>query len=208
MPDSGSITFWLRKLTEGDRSAVEHLWHVYFARLVGLSRKRLETSGMSSDAEDVVLSAFKSFCLRAEKGQFPDLADRHGLWETLVLLTTRKMANHVKHELRQKRDRRRLVPQADNDRPILADVIGKEPEPALAAEIVETFRQLMDCLENDEFRIVAQGKLEGYTNEEIASHINKSLPTVERRLKAIRDRWRQFAEENAGIDGIGRKELS
>jgi DNA-directed RNA polymerase specialized sigma24 family protein len=33
------------------------------------------------------------------------------------------------------------------------------------------------------------GKLEGYTNEEIAAKIGRALPTVERRLRLIRQRW-------------------
>ena len=49
--------------------------------------------------------------------------------------------------------------------------------------------RLFDQLDDDQLRQIAVHKLEGYTNEEIASKINRALPTVERRLRLIRERW-------------------
>ena len=42
------------------------------------------------DEEDIAISAFRSFCDRAGKGQFPDLADRDHLWRVLFAITVRK----------------------------------------------------------------------------------------------------------------------
>jgi DNA-directed RNA polymerase specialized sigma24 family protein len=38
-------------------------------------------------------------------------------------------------------------------------------------------------------------KLDGHTNAEIAAKIGRSLPTVERRLRLIRDIWREEFDE-------------
>jgi DNA-binding CsgD family transcriptional regulator len=36
---------------------------------------------------------------------------------------------------------------------------------------------------------VAVWKMEGFTNEEIAAKLNRSVPTAERKLKIIRELW-------------------
>ena len=42
---------------------------------------------------------------------------------------------------------------------------------------------------DEPLRRIAVYKLEGLTNEEIAAEIRRSLPTVERRLRLIRQKW-------------------
>ncbi len=77
-------------------SAITRAWSAW--------RKKLQsTSRRVADEEDAALSAFDSFCRRAEQGQFPDLKDRDGLWALLVILTARKAADLVKHHTREKR---------------------------------------------------------------------------------------------------------
>ena len=66
---------------------------------------------------------------------------------------------------------------------------GPEPTPEFAAEMVEAVDRLFDQLDDDELRQIALHKLEGCTNEEIAGKIGRALPTVERRLRLIRERW-------------------
>jgi DNA-directed RNA polymerase specialized sigma24 family protein len=44
---------------------------------------------------------------------------------------------------------------------------------------------------DDGLRQIAVLKLEGRTNEEIASRIDRSPTTVERRLRLIRDMWKE-----------------
>ena len=66
---SHSITRCIDMLKRGDRAAAEALWDSYIHRLVALARARL--GGMprrAADEEDVALSAFDSFCRRAECG--------------------------------------------------------------------------------------------------------------------------------------------
>lgn len=102
--NSGSITGLLKRLTEGDREAVRPLWQRYYPRLVALARKKLHGSARRvADEEDAALSAFDSFCRRAEQGHFPDLEDRDGLWTLLVVLTVRKAADQLKYHSRIKR---------------------------------------------------------------------------------------------------------
>ena len=44
---------------------------------------------------------------------------------------------------------------------------------------------------DDKHRPIAQWKLEGYTNAEIAERIGRSVPTVELRLRMIRAIWKK-----------------
>ena len=102
--DDGEVTLWLERLKAGDQDAAQRLWEGYFARLVGLARKKLGSlPRRAADEEDVALSAFKSFWRGAERGRFPRLDDRDDLWQVLVLITARKAYDLRRHEQRQKR---------------------------------------------------------------------------------------------------------
>jgi ECF sigma factor len=104
MSGAGSVTHWIEQLKAGEQAACQKLWEVYFQRLVGLARKRLQGAPRSAaDEEDVALSAFDSFFHRAQEGCFPQLLDRNDLWQLLVLIAGRKASNLAKHERRQRR---------------------------------------------------------------------------------------------------------
>src|SRR5215204_5681097 len=99
-----SVTQWIDRLKAGEPDAAQKLWERYFRRLVGLARKKLRaTPRRAADEEDVVLSAFDSFCRGAAQGRFAQLHDRFDLWQLLVLLTARKASDLAQHERRQKR---------------------------------------------------------------------------------------------------------
>ena len=66
---------------------------------------------------------------------------------------------------------------------------GPEPTPEFAVEMVEAVDRLFKQLDDDELRQIALHKLEGYTNEEIASKIGCVPSTVKRRLRLIRKTW-------------------
>src|SRR4051812_25562138 len=72
----------------------------------------------------------------------------------------------------------------------LAEVVGDEPTPEFAAMVAEECRLRLDSLRDETFRRVALAKMEGYTNQEIAARLGLSLRSVERKLEAIRKRWR------------------
>ena len=71
-------------------------------------------------------------------------------------------------------------------------VAGEAPTPELAAKVLDSVDCLLNSLEDELLRKVARLRLEGYTNEQIAGRIGKSVATVERKLSLIR---KQFAEE-------------
>ena len=90
-------------------------------------------------------------------------------------------------EGRQKRDWRRNQQVGTSSEQI--DLEGKEPDPAFAAEVAEELENRLGMLADDELRVIAVRKMEGYTNQEIAAELGCSLVTVERRLRLIRIEW-------------------
>ena len=66
------------------------------------------------------------------------------------------------------------------------EVIGNEPTPQMAANMSETCDELLDSFEDENFRNVVFGKMEGYSNNELAKKFDCSERTIERRLNLIR----------------------
>jgi DNA-directed RNA polymerase specialized sigma24 family protein len=193
MSADGSITHLIIRLKQGDRSAAEGIWRTYFGRLVALARSRLRGATRLADEEDVALSALDSFYRGVERGRFPVLDDRDDLWQVLFLLTVRKTINLVKHEGRRSRGGGRLVSLADLDGEMLGGVIGSEPSPELATQMVDECRRLLGRLEDETLRSVALWKMEGQTNREIAANLGCIEQTVERKLRRIRGLWAREA---------------
>jgi DNA-directed RNA polymerase specialized sigma24 family protein len=192
-----SVTQWLDLLKAGDRDAARPLWERYYRQLVARARTSLGAAPRrAADEEDVALSAFDSFCRGAERGHFPRLEDRDDLWHILLALTARKAGRLIRHERRDKRGGGKVRPEADLARPDeeklpLAQVVGTEPTPELAAQVAEECRRLLDKLGDDDLRAIAVWQMEGYTVAEIAAKLGRSERTVARKLVLIRHRWRE-----------------
>ena len=193
MPDD-PVTLWLGQLQAGDPAAVRPLFDRYFRRLVGLARERLRAAPRrASDEEDVALSAFDSFCRSAEAGRFPDLSDRDGLWRLLAAFTLRKAAHHARDDTRLKRG----GAAAERSPELLAEALGREPDPALAAEVAEECDRLLAALADADLRRVALLRMDGHSVEEVAAAVGCAPRSVKRKLQLIRAIWeREGADEH------------
>ena len=143
----GSVTRWISALKLGDQAAASGLWDSYFRRLVALARARLRNAPRRvADEEDVALSAFDSFCRRAQAGQFRRLHDRDDLWQILALINVRKAIDLRTYVGRQSRGRARIRSLTELTREGLEMIGGEEPTPELAAQFVEDIQRLMGRL--------------------------------------------------------------
>jgi DNA-directed RNA polymerase specialized sigma24 family protein len=204
MSPEESVRAWLDRLQSGDGDAAQKLWERYFRRLVGLARKKLQGQRpRAADEEDVALSAFASFCRGAQKGRFPQLADKDDLWRLLVVITARKAGQQVRHEGRHKRGGNAVLGEsalagpagAESAAPGLEQVVGAEPTPEFAAQVAEECRRLLESLPTSELRSVAQWKMEGETNQEIAGRLGCVERSVGRKLQVIRACWENLGSE-------------
>ena len=191
MSADGSVSRWLEQLQEGDAAAVGPLWERYFLRLVDLARTRLQSvARCAADEEDVALSAFHSFCRRAEQGQFPDVLDRDSLWRLLVAITVRKAAHLRRDESRLKRGGgKATLAETPEGPPLLEQILSREPTPELAAEMVEECQRLLARLGDRELEQVAVGRMEGRSVEEIGAKLGYAPRSIKRKLHLIRSIW-------------------
>jgi DNA-directed RNA polymerase specialized sigma24 family protein len=201
MSSSGSVTAWIDQLRAGDRAAAQRLWQGYFQRLVSLARAKLRgrLPTAMADEEDVALSAFDSFCRGAEQGRFPQLHDRDDLWHLLLVITERKAIDLVEHERREKRGGGKVLHEGSlagdsSTGPALDCLAGPEPTPEEAFQLAEEFRRILDALKDETLRAVALAKLDGYTNQEIADRLELAEPTIDRKLRRIRQTWEEEME--------------
>jgi DNA-directed RNA polymerase specialized sigma24 family protein len=179
--DAEAISILLSRVRAGDEAAFEQLWKHYYAKLVSLAGKAVSSGpGGVVDADDAAQSALASFYAGVMRGRYPNLHDRTGLWKLLLTITLCK----ARASARKARHRRKLLVKYFEN-----GVDHIEPSPAFAAELADQFGHLMSCLPDVLVRQVAVAKLEGYSNEEIARQVGKSIPTVERKLRLIRQLW-------------------
>jgi DNA-directed RNA polymerase specialized sigma24 family protein len=197
-----SVTQWIEQLKAGDRAAAERLWELYFKQLVEVARSQLRgTSRRAADEEDVALSALDSFCRAVERGRFPEQLRRDRLWRLLVTITLRKAHNVRRDERRLKRGGGQVLGEAKwfdtadsaGAEAGLEQVVSREPTPELAAQLAEECRRLLGRLNDATLQTLALLKMEGYTNHEVATRLGCALRTVERKLRLIRQIWKEPA---------------
>jgi DNA-directed RNA polymerase specialized sigma24 family protein len=196
MSSPGSVSRHIADLKTGDQAAAGELCKRYFEKLVRLARKKLRgASRRVVDEEDVVVDVLDSLCRGAQRGRFPLLTDRDDLWRLLTVLTKRKAANQVNYWTTLKRGGGKVRGESAFDEadgtasePGIQRVAGKAPCPATLGELKEGFCTLLAALEDDTLQKIAVWIMEGHTNQEIATRIGRSLSSVDRKLKLIRDK--------------------
>ncbi|MEN1681193.1 MAG: ECF-type sigma factor [Planctomycetota bacterium] len=194
----GSVTQLIADLRQGDEDAAQReLWERYFRRLLALARAKLGNAPRGvADEEDVVLSAFESLFRGVGQERFPDLNDRNNLWSLLAKITARKAINQRKWKLARKRGgdlgpgaALPLAGGAEDESRAAIELIDQEIGPDFLVALEEECRRLMDLLPDDRLRQIAQKKLEGYTNAEIAQELGVVERTIERKMGVIRAAW-------------------
>lgn len=185
MTDDDPVTEWIAGLKAEDQAAAEKLWHRYCRRVAGIAKRILGTGlAGAADEHDVAQSAFRSFFLRASRGQFPQLEDREDLWKLLATITIRKAIKRRRKNARQK--------STHEVGAYFAEELAAENSHELSVDMREEVTRLVGLLD-EKTQQVAGLLLQGHTNQEIADQIGTSLATIERKRKLIRETWRREA---------------
>ncbi len=102
--DHGTSAELLARFQDGDDRAAEEIFERYIDRLTRLARSRLSPKlAHRLDAEDVVMSAWRSFFVAAGAGRF-SLKRSGDLWRLLVSITLHKLYRQAREAYRRKAD--------------------------------------------------------------------------------------------------------
>lgn len=174
----------LHRAAAGDEAAETEIFERYVQRLTALARSRLATKlAARIDAEDIVMSAYRSFFMAVRDGRF-ELHHGGDLWRLLVELTLHKLYRRSQYHLAQQRSVEREI-HADNapEQPwILA---GKEPTPEEALAAAEELEAVLREL-NTRDRQAIELRLQGYELAEIAQQLHCHERTVRRAVNEAR----------------------
>jgi RNA polymerase sigma factor (sigma-70 family) len=193
MSDAGSITCLIPGVRNRDDVAIEALWRRYVPRVRGVARPAVRALPPGAgDEEDVAQSSFRAFFAAAANGFAPELENRDQLWRYLATIARNKAADRVRRETRG----RRGGGQSPESGP-LSHFVSSEASPSQIVHGREVLDRLFAELEvSDEakLRAVAIMRLEGASVQDIASELNCTTRTVQRKLHIIERLW---AQQNA-----------
>jgi RNA polymerase sigma-70 factor (ECF subfamily) len=184
-------------LRAGDRRAVREFCERYGPLLHAFADKHLPTPlRRRLGPEDVVQSVCRTFFRRAQAGEF-HFPESENLWALLCAITLTKVQEQTRFHRRKKRDiGREVSPTYDSSSNVAETLepVYTQPTPAQAAEFADQFRQVLDCLDDEERRLVDL-KLQDCTNLEAADRLGCSERTVRRILKRVQSHLeRRLAE--------------
>jgi RNA polymerase sigma factor (sigma-70 family) len=182
MHEASSNQELLKAWQQGDEQAAELLVRRYMVRLTAMARSRLSRKlARRFDAEDAVLSAWRSFFVAAGDGRVTVPADDN-LWPLLVTLTLRKLARQATRHTAQ---RRSVDEELNFDHEhSWQTVLSREPSPDEAALLADELESLMASLDRPDREILSR-RLQGQSVAAIAAAMNVTDRTISRNLHRI-----------------------
>ena len=172
----------LAKYRAGDQTAADEIFRRYVSRLTVFARARLAPRvARRIDPEDIVMSAYRSFFVRARDGHFSLLRSGE-LWRLLVAITLNKVRRQVARHQAEKRSIRREEDPAAS----VSEHLGRHPAPEHAIAAAEELEQIMAVLSPMKRRIL-ELRLLDYSHPEIAADLGRSERTVRRILDELQN---------------------
>ena len=187
-----AVTGWIDQLANKNQQAAEQLWQHVAVRLQEFAAQKLDVQTRRHyDEQDAANSAFHSLCLGLSEGRL-EAENRDALWGLLAVITTRKISAQQRYLNRQKRGGGAVQGEsafAEFGGAGINQVNGKQPPPDKMAEVSESCAQLLDALPDVTMKRIVLLKFQAATNSEIASELNCTERTIERKLERIRRIW-------------------
>ncbi|MCG6156529.1 protein kinase domain-containing protein [Rubinisphaera margarita] len=187
MPDFALESLSNRDLLDawksGNEAAAGVLVRRYHIRLTALVQARLgKRLGRRLDAEDVVLSAWRSAFLGFDRGMIAVPPD-DDLWPFLATVTMRKLARQASRHSAGRRDMRNE--SAFEPGRFVEDVASKEPEPPALIMATDLMASALSEFSSQEQRII-EGLFQGEKQSELARTFGYSERTIRRLLTRFR----------------------
>lgn len=190
MSDSeNSVTLMLAKLKSGDEEAANLIWRRFFDRVTALARVKLgEIPKRSMDEDDIAISAMQAMYAGVRDGRFDKLENRDDLWQILCMLTSRKAATAWRKHQATKSVGESAVAAKDDLHLGIQHIAVATPDTDYLNSLSHLCKELLEGLDS-RLQEVALLRLHGYSNQEIADKIGRSVKSVERYVKSIRIEW-------------------
>ena len=206
--DSSSVRLFSSFVAD-EPDAAAQLFHRYLQRLCRLAQTRLAPRlAQRLDAEDVVMSAYRSFFVNAKAGRFW-IQESGDLWALLVKITLRKLSHSAAHHAAEKRSVLREQPL---DGMAVSDgdwVVAEQPSPEEAVSLADEVESVLRSLSQEHRRIV-ELRLQGELIDDIAHRCDLSERTVRRVLGdlelQLRQRHRVSDGENIRVTPVAKTE--
>jgi len=179
----------IERCQRGSQDAAREVFETYVDRLVPLARRRLsQRLAGRVDPEDIVQSVFRTFFSRLKKQKFK-FSDQDDLFRLLVRITVHKTLRQVAYHRAAKRNTNVELPQSDDSREALLQVLAKEPTPEATVMFLDQLEHFLGQLQPID-RQILELRLQGYSTEEIA----KETGSYDRKVRRVLERIRDIAE--------------
>lgn len=172
---------------EGDQDAATELYERYFEQLINIiSGNLMERYQSHFDSEDVLMSAFRTVLVRVTNGEFR-FEDDDDVWKLLVTVSLNKLRKKVRHHQTGKRNIDLETRGSSDFDGTLAGQLTLSPGVFEAVEFADLVKTAMSIL-SDRERSILLLRLEGFSQQEIASKLEITDRTVRRCWEKIRER--------------------
>ena len=189
--EDGSNAELLKLWKSGNQQAAQVLVDRYMLRLTALTQSRLSRLlARRLDADDIVLSAWRSFFVAANRSRL-QVPDDDNLWPLLATLTLRKLQRQAQRQLADRRSTARELSLNDDDD--WQELVSREPAPNDAAQLTNDIEALLARLEPTN-REIMMYRLQGEELESIAVRMKCSERTVRRAMQRIRTQLADYFE--------------
>lgn len=183
--DTNSIADHLiSRVRAGDDAAAEVMFLKYAEQLARLAEQNLsQRVARRVDGADVVQSVFRTFFVRAERGEF-HISSSAELWKLLVQITLNKARQQGRRNSAGLRDVRRESDESG----LLPAVPDSQPSPEEALILNDVIEQALGKLPESQrptYEKLIELKLADYSNDEIATQLGIVRRTVERMLNRL-----------------------
>lgn len=207
--DSADAGRQLKELQNPDSHTAElRLFEKYYPRIKDIAAITLQTARRRVfDEEDVASEAMSEFYRALSEGRFSEVGGEADMWSHLVRMT-RTHANRKVQSLEASEGpnvRGESVFQAGSGIAAVTHRQGIGKPDALLnpgalddADEVGHFLDFLDAYDSGApLRRIAELRMEGLTNRQVASRINSSLRSVERLTAKVRVLWDQHARRSS-----------
>lgn len=196
----GSVSELIERLRHSDPDAAAALWARFEVRLVRYIVQVLRAGPATSVDEGAIgNSVFEGLLQLARQGKLANVR-RDEFWKLTKVIAKRRVIDKVRRAYRTKRGGGTVVTESvvRGANAAAHEFLDQFPARQTSPDIVAMTEDLLSRIEQEftrELWQILDLRLQSFTDPEIASRINKSVPTVERKLRLIR----QILKEKYGL---------